>query len=329
MSTQFIFSSTNAAILLPTKQMEIPPTAPSENSTEISSPNRFSNKTEASEPSPSHRLDVKSEITHQNTYILHKQDSAEPQYSSQYSFRKVSSFGSLYRLSQVSLLSQRSLSANNISKSPNRQSIDQYIDVMSDADIGCFGKNISECIGLQRIISILVFYQNNYNNYDTIEQYLEVYNMNKHLINDYTHILDKHLNEDNMTAHRSNKQFSLIYQTMIDSHLYCDINECPIFQRNQRRRESEIIDDVFVDILDGIHCYFMHSIDIGYRIIDKSDHKHVHCTLNNNSDKCDADLVQLRAYLGTKVQKKRQISSRFSTNLQRMHTVFVFAKTVV
>eukprot|EP01084_Bolivina_argentea_P174191 301725_1 len=265
----------------------------------------------------------------------------EPQYSNErdkYSFHKVSSFGSLYRLSQVSLHSCYDNHNHNNGVIPrsrslgNVQQMDQYIDVVSDADISCVGNKIVECIGLQRIISILLFYGNNCNNYDAINKYLDIYNMKKHLINDYIHILDKHLNEDNMLKHKSNRQFNIIYETMFDkSHLYCDITNCYIYQRNHRQRETQYItplcDDyttaMFVDILDAIHCYFIHSVDIGYRIIDKSIMHNDNPTSNNIYNAYDNDMKQLRKYLQMKQETLQQIrghkltydSSRFTTQL--------------
>ncbi len=38
-----------------------------------------------------------------------------------------------------------------------------------------------------------------------MKQFINI-NMEKHCINDYIHILDKHLNEDNMPEHKSSNQ---------------------------------------------------------------------------------------------------------------------------
>eukprot|EP01084_Bolivina_argentea_P097219 174790_1 len=73
----------------------------------------------------------------------------------------------------------------------------RYIQNHKPADICCNGQNITNCIGLQRIILMLKFYNHNYNKYDKFKNYLQTYE--KHLINDYHHILDKHLNEDHMS----------------------------------------------------------------------------------------------------------------------------------
>ncbi len=105
---------------------------------------------------------------------------------------------------------------------------------------------------------------------ETISKYLCVYNIKKHSINDYIHILDKHLNEDNMPKHKSNKQFDIIYETMTDPNCYID-------KRNYRQPETQFIttiakfDDLniamFADRLHVIHCYFIHSVDMGYKFV--------------------------------------------------------------
>merc|ERR1712113_675929 len=49
-----------------------------------------------------------------------------------------------------------------------------------------------------------------------------------------------------------------------------NLKSCSIFQRNRRStRETEIQFDTelgfYIDLMDMIHCYFMHSYDIGMR----------------------------------------------------------------
>ncbi len=197
------------------------------------------------------------------------------------------SFGSLGRLSQVSLHSHH-LHSNyetfdkkhyvncNINRY-NSDQIDEY------AGMSCIGQNITDYIDFQRIISILAFYSNNYNNYKAINKYLDIYNMTKYLTNDHIHISHKHLNQDNIP--KSNKQFNITYKTINQSHLVCDIANYYSYKRNHRPRQTQFITSqsdeyniaMFVDMLDAIHCYCIHSVDTGYRNIDKS-------IINNDSN---------------------------------------------
>ncbi len=116
-------------------------------------------------------------------------------------------------------------------------------------DMNYIGKNITN-----GIISRIIMKQ-------SVNIY--VYNMQKHLINDYIHILENHLNKGHMPEHKSNKQFNIIYETMIDPlHLICDIVNCYIY-KNHRRRETQFItpicDDLniamFVGMLDVINLF--------------------------------------------------------------------------
>eukprot|EP01084_Bolivina_argentea_P115944 206112_1 len=136
-------------------------------------------------------------------------------------------------------------------------------------DIKCNG-NISNCFALKKIISILKFYNNNYMNYNILNEYL---NKNKcYVISGYHHILDNHLNEDNIALIESNKEMREM-TNIINNNLQCNISKCEIYVRNNRCREKKNIECndeklcIYIDIIDTIHCYFLHSIDIGYKII--------------------------------------------------------------
>ena len=142
----------------------------------------------------------------------------------------------------------------------------------SDATSNC-SHDIGRCISLNRIISLLKVYSNNYQNHEKMEQYVVKYK--NYLVEDYHHILDKHLNEDRISNVQCNKHFEIIYNKITEvSNIQCDITTCRIYSRNNRQREIMNIDDVhdrklgvFIDIIDTIHCYFLHSVDIGYRFI--------------------------------------------------------------
>eukprot|EP01084_Bolivina_argentea_P132642 234091_1 len=116
----------------------------------------------------------------------------------------------------------------------------------------CDGNEITECVALQRIISVLKYYkshnkQNKGNNNTALFKYLEDHK--KYLINDYHHILEMHLNEDTINQNETNKQFELIYKQIIqhNNNLTCNINECEIYLRNNRERETDQIHSIDYD----------------------------------------------------------------------------------
>eukprot|EP01084_Bolivina_argentea_P292986 503847_1 len=187
------------------------------------------------------------------------------------------------------------------------------------------GCKIDECFAIDRIISMLKFYHINHQNYNEILKYLQQYQ--QYLIEDYHHILDKHLNEDKISKLESNKQFEIIYKKITETNnLSCDIKNCKVYLRNNRQRETTNIKckdkhlAMYIDIIDTIHCYFLHSVDIGYRLIhtlkqNEQDQK-------NDTNECDTEMKQLRSYLSSKSKTVAKIrgdrrfhNSKFMTHI--------------
>eukprot|EP01084_Bolivina_argentea_P004056 7677_1 len=60
------------------------------------------------------------------------------------------------------------------------------------------------------------------------------------------------------------------FECIVDQIGYCDISACIGFRRNNRDRfkltPHDELSNIAVEILDTIHCYFMHSHDMGYRL---------------------------------------------------------------
>eukprot|EP01084_Bolivina_argentea_P317112 549780_1 len=249
----------------------------------------------------------------------------------QYIFPRIPSYTNLSSVSNAFPSHLRCHKLSNVSMCDD-DTKQAWFNTTQDANMCCVGKDIDNCIGLQRIVSILSFYSTNYNKSDAITAYLSKYNVRKHLVNDYHHMIDKHLNEHNHSQSKCDKQFELIYAYMMeDKQLFCDIGTCNIWLRNNRERElvpvvsaapptPEGDDDklsMFMDMLDSIHCYFMHSVDIGHRIMIEDDN---HNYFDQDLTTCyDARMSFLRRYLGPKkaIQlKKQKQSCRFATNLR-------------
>eukprot|EP01084_Bolivina_argentea_P194237 333236_1 len=181
----------------------------------------------------------------------------------------------------------------------NTLSISNAININNSAcfETACNGDalNISNCISISRVSAILKKHTKHNEN-----QSFPI-----HLINDYHHILQYHLNENNMCLTQSNKQFELIYQQIIENDSTCDISRCAIYSRNNRQREHDSPNQnvsLCDNLLDSIHCFFMHSID--------TDHM-IHHKLNDNSE-----MPKLKLYLKNKRKNIQHIRgmARFSKN---------------
>eukprot|EP01083_Nonionella_stella_P029924 82209_1 len=136
--------------------------------------------------------------------------------------------------------------------------IDDVIDIQLEYDEygsfmegECDGHAIEHCHSLKRIILILNIYKQHMEmerlqrNNNALSQYLNIIKYD--LLNDYHHILDAHLSDDHIMA-----------------ELCCDINDCVIYERYQRQRETSVSGNdeyvsIYFDLLDTMHCYFRHS----------------------------------------------------------------------
>lgn len=56
----------------------------------------------------------------------------------------------------------------------------------------------------------------------------------------------------------------------------CDIGCCPIYLRHNEAREEDTMlsQGHLMDILDGVHCLFVHAVDAGYCLLGDYDCKH-------------------------------------------------------
>ena len=94
----------------------------------------------------------------------------------------------------------------------------------------------------------------------------------RYIIHDYHHIVDCHFNEDKLSTSESNENFAYIYNILVDdaNGLKCDVSKCIMYKRNHRDRNNSVSNketNVAMDILYSIHCYLMHSLDVGFRFL--------------------------------------------------------------
>ena len=203
----------------------------------------------------------------------------------------------------------------------------QELQKKAIADDICDGGDIAHCIALERTISVLKYYRRNYENFVGLNKYLA--ENKQFILSDYHHILDKHLSEDRRSKLHCDKQFGAINHSILKEHgLRCDVKKCKIFLRNNRDRDIEKntnCDDqtlsVYIDIIDTIHCYFMHSVDIGYRIIQFTD---------DYKDQSSEQLARIQRELSTKREflqkvrgKNKVLQNRFTTKFNHSLEIFV------
>ena len=207
-------------------------------------------------------------------------------------------------------------------KSKNEDFITKYYVIES----GICKQDYTKCIAIERIIKMLQFYHNNHDNYGEIAKYLQDYK--QYLMSDYHHILNDHLNEDQGSPSASNEQFKWIYDKLNSEdnndtkHIFCDIGKCKIYSRNNREREKVNIEcddkklSSFIDIMDTIHCYFMHSVDTGYRISHQLQQEMKQDNDTDDDEISEPDMKQLNSYLSVKRQKLRNLRGdhRFRNN---------------
>eukprot|EP01083_Nonionella_stella_P098980 278404_1 len=208
--------------------------------------------------------------------------------------------------------------------------------------------SVDECKSLERIKDVLIFYQNISNKQhknsklddDAIVQHLDRY---KDIINDYHHILLHHLATGNKV--KDNANFHVI-DAIIHESITCNISQCQNYKRNHRNRGQKKNDDAdapslnlehsgddtavfYKELLDSIHCYFVHSVDIGFRMqIDdqnsKYDDKRYDSDVTSSATDLykDEQIAKVREVLAMKKKKLKHVGganrvqfNKFSTDI--------------
>ena len=128
-----------------------------------------------------------------------------------------------------------------------------------------------------------------------------------------------------------------IYNELINNtadNVRCDIGKCSMYSRNNRERETVNIEckdkklSMFIDILDTIHCYFIHSVDVGFRIIqpitnnDKEKKEDDYISSENTAYDHDQEMKEMRIYLSSKRKRlqnlrgdRRLKNTKFTTQI--------------
>ena len=161
-------------------------------------------------------------------------------------------------------------------------------------------------------------YLEEYQKIDDINELLASFNPTNfpHLCDDFNHVLIHHLG-DKKSVLEIASEYERIYDHIRQRVSECDIEKCTIFQRNNRIRETQCIPltqnknraeiEYYVETMDSMHCYFMHSFDVGFRI-KQSDLNDVTSSTNEKNELPEDALVsKLSAIIQTKRKKIQKI----------------------
>eukprot|EP01083_Nonionella_stella_P073794 199774_1 len=162
----------------------------------------------------------------------------------------------------------------------------------SDEMLVCNGESIECCPYLDTLSGIMKGYASysadtNVRNVPTLMA-----------LNSYLHLVEVHDNDDE-------------FPIAVGRFQNCDIRTCSGYKRNTRDRIRSNHDDIIknlysssniaIEILDKIHCYFMHSYDTGYRLTLTEKHALMNDTKTNEDEEdinfVNNDLLRLKHIL--------------------------------
>eukprot|EP01084_Bolivina_argentea_P076713 139064_1 len=162
--------------------------------------------------------------------------------------------------------------------------------------------NLSNCLCFKVITEVLRARENERDFQHIFESIGNNYN-NIELMNDFNHLLSHHSNELEMEE-IYNKLVKQIY-----NNKSCGLAKCSFMRRNHRNRtlitkNEQILNELYhscedivsQQLLDRIHCYFLHSYDIGYKLTNqqKIDITNEEIKVNNENDTCfDTTVLQM------------------------------------
>eukprot|EP01084_Bolivina_argentea_P228246 385547_1 len=147
--------------------------------------------------------------------------------------------------------------------------IDQKYDMSSVPNKPC---SVADCYHTTQFVKTMNTYQSwtndvNINNMSDITQMIRGNVDISKALNDYFHLIHEHVDDDD-------------FLFIVSSLGHCDIHTCSKFRRNYRNRtqlshkknfDNELLvkDKVHIQLMDKMHCYFYHCLDIGHRAINE------------------------------------------------------------
>eukprot|EP01084_Bolivina_argentea_P053396 98008_1 len=214
---------------------------------------------------------------------------------------------------------------NNTIKETNTTQI-QYISV----DI------LNKCKSIQSICNVLQYYETLNNKHKNDEdkiceeliKYIDDNKESQNIINDYHYILTHYLNKSNPYINEANFEY---INTLITQSIHCKLSDCKLYKRNRRdiadktsnknNAKAKVL--FYVNLLDNIHSYFVHSYDNGCRIrynqnsnensndVDKKENKEEQKTYL-----LDKEMEKLKQ--AQKLQRSKSMHSKAATTYDRI-----------
>eukprot|EP01084_Bolivina_argentea_P265023 449099_1 len=187
------------------------------------------------------------------------------------------------------------------------------VDIMSDNEEDTDIKmsdcsDISTCKSLDRVSEALLFFSTiidksltDENTMNLLLNYFE--NDGKSILNDYGHLLCVHLDQE--TQEENDNIFAIIHNKC-SKYINCSLDNCKHYTRNNRNRcepNTKVVENnnnllsIYTDILDTIHCYFLHSYDTGFRLIKN---------YKNEQKNDDTDKDNEMQYIQKEIKSKRK-----------------------
>ena len=116
---------------------------------------------------------------------------------------------------------------------------------------------VAECPALHQLLKALEVYDGIDMDRE-IETLIEYGKQHKHLIDDFSHVIQEHNTEEDIAAMQSGSGLGG----------KCDYSECQMGQRYYRnkRQDIEMKGMFWKDLMDSVHCYLYHLEDFGYRV---------------------------------------------------------------
>eukprot|EP01084_Bolivina_argentea_P127753 225912_1 len=210
----------------------------------------------------------------------------------------------------------------NTTSIPHQFNDNQYYTHQTDT---C---NLDDCSAMTRIKYILNHNDEDlikYGTYEFINHSLKQHN-NTHLIDDYHHLMFIHEHE-----------FEKIYNILTDNTSKCYLTKCQSFARNHRDRSDiksklqyrlfanksydvnsyDIKQVNIVQIIDQIHCYFLHTFDCYHKLTQEQELKLSTCNVETR-------LREISKHRNSLMQHKEQQTriNRYSVKSKDKYAIF-------
>eukprot|EP01083_Nonionella_stella_P144553 451542_1 len=136
-------------------------------------------------------------------------------------------------------------------------------------------------------------------------------------LNCFLHLLDEHDDDDD-------------FQAIVHVMDCCDIVSCNAYRRNTRDRDTRCIPNnnhsnvpstARADILDKIHCYYMHSYDTGHRLTTKQKTELKNMADGKDNEEDEIDFTNTK-FLRLKRTLRRDRSDKFTNVVRNANNIY-------